>query len=221
MPEGTVFIAVGAILGFFALSVLLWRGLVVWALHRSVKRAAMAQNLANEKSLFRAPVPSFYRYKDHESSLSVANLKSTNRKSSRPPTANLNGPVNQSSLFFSPTAGAAGVGNTPGTRASSYLPAGYYAAGAAQPGNGQGTTHIGQQPSISMTNLAGRESYARARSVGPSPPGTPDFSPHHRPSNSTSHLMQAPGGQRAPSAYLDDLFDRDDGPPVPGHNQHF
>lgn len=219
LPEGTVFIAVGAILGFMALAVLLWRGLVAWALHRSVKRAAMAQNLSHEKSMFRAPVASFYRYKDHESSLSLANMKAANRKSSRPPTATMPGTTNQASLFFSPTAGAAGAGiNQAGNRASSYLPAGYYAAGAAQAGGGHPATHSGNQQSISMTNLAGRDSYARAQSVGPSPPGTPSFNPHHTPSSSTVALNQPPGDQRAPSAYLEDLMD---GPPVvPYHDNH-
>src|SRR5690606_38174150 len=42
-PDGTVFIAVGAILGAFGLAILLWRVIVGLLLHRSVERAAMAQ----------------------------------------------------------------------------------------------------------------------------------------------------------------------------------
>jgi len=222
LPEGTVFIVVGAILGFLAMSVLLWRGLVAWSLHRSVKRAAEHQNMSHEKAMFRTPAAPFYNYKDHESSISLAGIgkkreRKGNNASPRPPT--MVGATSQSSLFFSPTAGAVGGGiNQAGNRGSNYLPAGYYAAGASQPGNGQGAAHIGgHHQSISMSNLVpNRDGYARAKSVGPSPPGTPDFRPHAA-SSSTLNLSQVPGEQRAPSAYLEDLFDGDSAPPVPGH----
>lgn len=223
LPEGTVFIVVGAVLGFMAMSVLLWRGLVAWSLHRSVKRAAEAQNMSHEKALFRTPAAQLYSYKDRESTISLGAL-GRKRQSARPTTAP--GAVSQASLFFSPTAGAAGAGiNAAGNRGSNYLPAGYYAAGAAQPGNGQGVTHIGhgQGNSISLSNLGpSRDGYARARSIAPSPPGSPSFHAHHHgASSSTLDLNRIPGDQRAPSAYLDDLFDSEGGPPVPGHQpQH-
>jgi len=138
------------------------------------------------------------------------------RKSARPSTAT--GLGNQS-LFFSPTAGANGLAN-PGNRASSYLPAGYYAAGASQLGNGQGMAHVGStNPGISLSNLGpSRDGYARTRSVGPSPPGSPYI--NAIPSSSTLNLSQAPGDQRAPSAYLDDLFDSESSPPMPGHRRN-
>lgn len=218
MPEGTVFIVVGAILGFLAISVLLWRGLVAWSLHRSVKRAALQQNMTDTKALFRSPAAPFYQYKDRESTLSLGGLGKSSKKNARPTTAP--GAQSQGSLFFSPTAGAAGAGvNMPGNRGSNYLPAGYYAAGAAQPGNGQGMAHIGHGngTSISMSNLGpARDGYARARSVGPSPPGSPAFNAHAA-SSSTLNLNQIPGDQRAPSVFLDDLFDSEGGPPLPGH----
>ena len=218
LPEGTVFIIVGAILGFLAMSVILWRGLVVWSLHRSIKRAAIQQNVSTAKSTFQTPPAPFYAFKDRESALSVGGMgPKSGRRSTRPSTAT--GVANQS-LFFSPTAGANGLGN-PANRGSSYLPAGYYAAGASQLGNGQGMAHVGSgNAGISLSNLGpSRDGYAKTRSVGPSPPGSPYI--NAIPSSSTLNLSQAPGEhQRAPSAYLDDLFDSEGSPPVPNHRRN-
>lgn len=224
LPEGTVFIAVGAILGFMAMSVLLWRGLVAWSLHRSVKRAALQQNMSDTKALFSAPgpPPPFYKnqYTDRESTISLSGLGAKgNRKSVRPPTAP--GARSSTSLFFSPTAGAAAGGlNAAGNRASSYLPAGYYAAGAAQTGNGHSHVSMGGHgPAISLSNLGPQAAgYNRARSMGPSPPDSPSMTASrsaHMASSSTLNLTQGYGGeQRAPSAYLEDLFDGES--PQPG-----
>ncbi|OCL06964.1 hypothetical protein AOQ84DRAFT_223326, partial [Glonium stellatum] len=55
LPDGTVFICVGAALGFMGAAILAWRGLVAWSLHRSVQRAALAQNLADSKTLLHGP----------------------------------------------------------------------------------------------------------------------------------------------------------------------
>jgi hypothetical protein len=215
LPEGTVFIIVGAILGFLAMSVILWRGLVVWSLHRSIKRAAIQQNVSTAKSTFQTPPAPFYSYKDRESALSVGGPK-PGRKGTRPNTGTA--PSNQS-LFFSPTAGATGLGNG-GNRGSGYLPAGYYAAGASQLGGGQGMAHPGvNNAGISLSNLGpSKEGYAKTRSLGPSPPGSPYI--NAIPSSSTLNLSQAPGDQRAPSAYLDDLFDSESSPPVPNHRRN-
>ena len=230
LPEGTVFIVVGAILGSLAMSVLLWRGLVAWSLHRSVKRAAAAQYNPDTKALFRTPPAPFYKYSDRDSTISLGAIgaKST-KKGGRIPT--VPGAASASSLFFSPTAGAAGAGGlaNPGNRGSNYLPAGYYAAGAAQPGNGQGMTHIGQGhgASISLTNLGpARDGYARARSLGTTPPDSPAFRPQssgfhghaYGASSSTLNLSGHTEG-RAPSAVLDDFFDGENAPPIPGHRR--
>lgn len=229
LPEGTVFIAVGAILGFLAVSVLLWRGLVAWSLHRSVKRAAAAQYAPDTKTHFRTPPAPFYKYSDRDSTISLSALGAkNNRKGGRPPTSHLT--ASQSSLFFSPTAGAAGAGGlaNSGNRGSNYLPAGYYAAGASQPGNGQGMTHIGQGQgaSISLSNLGpARDGYARARSMGTTPPDSPAFRPQssgmhgHAYGASSSTLNLREGEVRAPSVFLDDLFDGENAPPVPGHGR--
>jgi hypothetical protein len=211
LPAGTVFIAVGSVLGFLALAVFLWRMLAVWALKRNVKRAAMQQHMSDSKPLFRTPAAPMYKYSDQDrnSTLSLGHLANKKNKS-RPSTAV--GPAPTASLFFSPTAGAAGSGmHAPGNRASNYLPSGYYASGSAAPGNGTGMAHIGGGQPISLSNLGPHiKGYNRAQSMGTTPPDSPDVHPQpgHAGSMSTStlDLSRRPEG-RAPSAYLDDLFD--------------
>lgn len=106
----------------------------------------------------------------------------------------------------------------PAKRGSGYLPAGYYAAGNSAPGGGMGMTHIGGGGS-GLGNANHR--YSRARSMGPSPPRSPSLPPSQgndgglgRPStaglsmhasNSSLNLSAPPQG-RAPSAYLEELF---------------
>lgn len=139
----------------------------------------------------------------------------TPRRAGRPQTAS-SAQGHASTLFFSPT--AQGAGGMQSNRGSTYLPSGYYAAGSAAPGNGTGMTQLGNN--ISLSNLGGppTNGYSRARSlVGETPPD----SPNHRAmvdrlapgggtggnfSTSTLDLNQRPTG-RAPSAYLEDLFD--------------
>ncbi|TVY43398.1 hypothetical protein LOCC1_G003931 [Lachnellula occidentalis] len=219
LPEGTVFIAVGAILGFMAMSVLLWRALVAWSLHRSVKRASLQQNMSDTKALFQPPIPGVYKdYHDRDSTISLSGLGGGGKRGKRDSKASpAPHGASSTSLFFSPTAGAAQ--NTPGNRASTYLPAGYYAAGAAQT-----PSHVslggGGGPGISLSNLGPQSAgYTRARSIGPSPPNSPSLrGSKHMASSSTLNLNQGYGGdQRAPSAFLEDLFDGEGAPPVPGH----
>ncbi|KAE8442649.1 hypothetical protein EG329_003006 [Mollisiaceae sp. DMI_Dod_QoI] len=217
LPDGTVFIVVGAILGFMAMSVLLWRGLVAWSLHRSVKRAASHQNMDDKKALFRTPGPPpapFYKYSDRDSTISLSGLGHKSKKSNRPGTGG--GSAAPASLFFSPTAGAAGAGVGAGNRGSNYLPAGYYAAGASAVANGQGHVPVGglgHRQDISMSTLRPEsQGYGRARSVGHTPPDSPGLTAErgHMASSSTLNLSQGYGGnERAPSAYLEDLIDGD------------
>ncbi|TAQ84530.1 hypothetical protein B7494_g7142 [Chlorociboria aeruginascens] len=214
LPEGTVFIVVGAILGFFALSVLAWRGLVQLALRRSVQRAAMAQTTSDTKTLFRSPAPPFYtNYADRESTISLSGLApkghKKNARSSPAPAAA------QSPLFFSPTAGV----NNAGNRSSQYLPAGYYAAGSPAPGSAHGTARHG---SIGLSNLRPEsQGYNRtSRSMGPSPPDSPALRGYGA-SSSTLNLSSAPGEQRAPSAYLEDLFDGESMPTQQGQRDNY
>ncbi|KAH0559398.1 hypothetical protein GP486_004092 [Trichoglossum hirsutum] len=217
LPEGTVFIAVGAVLGFLGIAVLAWRGLVAWSLHRSVKRAAIQNNLADSKAMLRPPGGGFYA-NGAGSSLSLDHLSSSGKSPSGPRhTPN-------SSLFFSPTATAgSGLGQS-GNRGSGYLPAGYYAAGSAAPGGGTGMTHIGGGERLSTHG----HGYTRARSMGPSPPRSPSLPPSRGedarfsrgplrggPSMSSLNLSTQPQ-ERAPSAYLEDLFENHQPGQMPG-----
>ena len=221
LPDGTVFICVGAALGFIGLLVLAWRGLVAWSLHRSVKRAANAQSskysrvgdpkarAKNGKSTgpYFSPGPG--------STLSLDHLGAGGKGGVKTPSSA------RGSLFFSPTASTSM--QTPGNRGSSYLPAGYYAAGNSAPSGGSGMTHIGSG-GIGLSNLTPQNHrYSRARSVGPSPPGSPSLPPSRgadstlgklntagltmHASNSSLNLSAPPQG-RAPSAYLEDLFEK-------------
>ena len=215
LPEGTVFIAVGSALAFIALTFLLWRALVAWLLHRSARRAQHGfpshkyglGHGGDSKSMLHNAAP-FY---DHGqgSHLSMEKLNSTKG------TAKTVAP--KGSLFFSPTAGA-GM-HTPGNRGSGYHPAGYYNASASTVGGiGQGAVG-GGTPSRSrprsMADLAPQiHGYQRARSQGPSPPISPVLPPlptgRHSyvvPGSSSTINLTAPAQGRAPSAYLEDLFE--------------
>lgn len=227
LPDGTVFIVVGAILGFMAMSVLLWRGLVAWSLHRSVKRASLAQNtaMADTKAHFRTPGPppsQFYKYSDRDSTISLGPIgHKGGKKGHRTASAGVGAGTSTSNLFFSPTAGAATAGlANPGNRGSNYLPAGYYAAGAAQAAGGNSHVALGhhQQPSIHLSNLPQSQGYGR-----PTPPDSPAYNSERgvgMQSSSTLDLNRGYGQERAPSAYLDNLFDGENGPPIPGHNSN-
>ncbi|SLM33970.1 Serine hydroxymethyltransferase [Lasallia pustulata] len=216
LPEGTIFIAVGAGLAFLALLVLAWRGLVAWSLHRSVRRSAMAHsygqssNGSDKKSTLRSAGAPFYSH-GPGSALSLDRLGASgkNKKKRKSPNAP------SGSLFFSPTAGT-GM-HTPSNRNSAYLPAGYYASGPSTSGGGSGMTHVGGPQN---------HGYTRAHSLGPSPPRSPSLPPSRNADTAyrgnaglTTHASQsslslsiATTG-RVPSAYLDDLFDNH----PPGH----
>ncbi|KAI1096863.1 hypothetical protein F5B19DRAFT_9925 [Rostrohypoxylon terebratum] len=211
VPEGTVFIAVGAILGAFGAAVLVWRAVVAWLLHRNVKRAALAQQVANDKATFQPPPAPFYKYTDQASSASLGGSVPGRgvRRTTRGPIPSST--PSQSNLFFSPTAPTAS-GN--GNRESRFLPSGFYAAGAGSPQ--QGHNH-----SISLTNLR-PDSRGPGRPLGHTPPESPSLAPRQdmtRRNMSTSSLnLNRPPSGRAPSAFLEDLLDdpRNQFPP-PGH----
>ncbi|PGH35051.1 hypothetical protein GX50_02082 [[Emmonsia] crescens] len=202
VPEGTIFIAVGAALGVFGLIVFLWRALVAWSINRSVHRAATRPNQTDSTAALLSKRKSgVYRQPAAGASMSMEKMGGSGaRHSGLPPRTH----TPNSSLFFSPTAGT-GM-HTSGNRGSGYLPAGYYAAGsAAAPGQSIGLSPLGPQT----------QGYARTRSTGgPSPPGSPSLAPTSRgggheqsyPSTSSINLSVAPQG-RAPSAYLEDLFE--------------
>ncbi|KAK2679279.1 hypothetical protein RAB80_004460 [Fusarium oxysporum f. sp. vasinfectum] len=190
-PDGTVFIAVGAILGALGLAILLWRLIVGILLHRSVERAAKAQHDENAKTGFPAPPAPFYKYTDTGSTMSL---------SAAPP------------ICFSPPTAAAS-GNGAGNRGSAFLPSGFYAAGTSSPG-GQ------HDNNISMTNLRpdsrGHFGTPSRHTLNPSPPESPSFQGRRDISNSTLNLNRPPS-QRAPSAFLEDLLADDPSSLPPPH----
>ncbi|KAL0943793.1 Vacuolar membrane protein [Colletotrichum truncatum] len=206
-PQGTVFIAVGAILGAFGLGILIWRGIVACLLHRSVARAANAQHVANDKASFPAPPAQFYKYTDRESTPSLVPNGRGVRRTQRGPIPSAT--PSQSNLFFSPTAAGGGNNNRDSVRDSRFLPSGFYAAGASSPSHAHGHGH-----SISLTNLRpdSRGQYggmpSRNTMRESTPPESPSFGARRDFSTSSVSLSQPPGnGQRAPSAYLENLLD--------------
>jgi hypothetical protein len=212
LPEGTVFICVGAVLGFLGACVLGWRLIVAWSINRSAQRAASTQ-YTSEKSRNGGYAPT---YSDNNMSLEAltslntgyegARDRSTQRYSSMPkPKVQQKRTPTTSSLFFSPTAGAGA--NTIGNRVSSYLPAGYYASGAAAPAGGSSLAHIGGPPAAG---------YGRIDSPRETPPTTPGLRPSPGSRNPSTdltrdYLTARPVGrdpaQRTPSAVLDSWFD--------------
>lgn len=214
LPEGTVFIVVGAVLAALGACVLAWRLIVAWSINRSAQRAA--SQFSNEKS--RLGMGGYTStYTDTNMSMEALTSmntaytgtrdRSTQRYSTlpKPNTKGQKRTPTTSSLFFSPTAG---VGtNTVGNRVSSYLPAGYYASGAAAPAGGNLMAHIGG-PSAT--------GYSRMESPGITPPATPGLRPvpgSREPSSEmvrdylTARPREYPTGQRTPSAVLDSWFD--------------
>ncbi|KAJ4411181.1 hypothetical protein N0V91_001556 [Didymella pomorum] len=258
LPDGTVFICVGAILGFLGACVLLWRGLVAWSLHRSVKRAAAAQNMADMKAMSAVPGKKrgMYTHVGASSTMSLDHLSAAPTGHSRPQKPFAQGPGGTppraaSSLFFSPTAGGAAGLAQQGNRSSNYLPAGYYAAGNAAPAGGAPLAHVGG--AHLSTNSLALPGNRFSRASGSSPPGSPSLPPSrghdrappsrggysdynrqsvatlHTPGNTRSGVyghgqasvsnlsLNVPGGTteaggRAPSAYLEDLFENHGGP---------
>ncbi|TWU73783.1 hypothetical protein ED733_003978 [Metarhizium rileyi] len=210
LPDGTVFIAVGAILGALGLALLLWRSIISFMLHRSVARAAMAQHNGDNKTGFPAPPAPFYKYTDHASTMSIgAGGAATSAASAgRGVRRTTRGPIpsatpSQSNLFFSPTAGAGASSN----RVSTFLPSGFYAAGTSAPGGGNQTN------TINLSNLRpdSRGHYANAsrNTMDISPPDSPQVPARRDMSTSSLNVSLTPG-QRAPSAYLEDLLLTDD-----------
>ncbi|KAK1760835.1 vacuolar membrane protein [Echria macrotheca] len=206
LPDGTVFICVGAILGAFGAAILAWRGIVACLLHRSVERATLAQHAANDK-LPGAP-SQFYKFLERDPSPvggsspgggggAGAIAGRIHRKSHRGPTPSAT--PSQTNLFFSPTAGPGGGTGmaSSSNRDSRFLPSGFYASAAPMPGHATGN-------SISLSTL--RPS-SRGGRMDPSPPHSPMVAPGRNFSASSLSLNRPPSAnERAPSAFLDDLL---------------
>ncbi|KAK3351741.1 hypothetical protein B0H65DRAFT_132741 [Neurospora tetraspora] len=224
LPDGTVFICVGAILGAFGLAVVIWRTVIACLLHRSVERAAMAQSIGSDKAF--PPPPKFYKYQDLNSNPSLVAGSNTgaagNRRKSRGPAPSAGTP-SQSQLFFSPTAQQGDRNSTmANNRHSTFLPSGFYASSAAAP---MGHSHGN---SISMSNLRPMSRRPSGGSMmGQTPPESPNVGPvmgmatrtpsSRAFSSSSGNQLNRSESERAPSAFLDDLLgDNPQAFPPPG-----
>jgi hypothetical protein len=130
LPQDFVFIIVGGVIALVAVLILSYRLYVAWMANRSVKRAANANYHALD-----------YKHKLDESSHDLSNYPVRPSTGTVPGGGNMPG---NGSLFFSPTAAAAGGMRSNSSymhmnanqgRGSTYLSSGYYGAGAA-PGGG-------------------------------------------------------------------------------------
>ncbi|KAK6538233.1 hypothetical protein TWF694_011112 [Orbilia ellipsospora] len=199
LPDGTVFIAVGAALGLIGLIAFAWRMIVAWQLRRSIRRAnnVTVDSKAGLLGRYTAPPTtkkSFYSA-GAGSSLSLDHLGSSRTGL---------GPTPNTSLFFSPTANNSSPVHQ--NRGSQYLPAGYYAPAAS--------ANLGfnaSRDSLPRPRPATRDSHILG-----TPPASPLLTPtSRRPSPGHGHA-QAPSisstlgvqpGGRTPSTYLEDMLD--------------
>ncbi|KAK9328004.1 hypothetical protein V1520DRAFT_393456 [Lipomyces starkeyi] len=210
-PEGTVFIAVGSVIGGIALAILGWRGLVAYSLHKSLKASSAAYASEPKGTGTSSGRGGFFGSKRQNtgafyatgagSAVSLDQLTSTGRavNNARPISAYddigmpRTGPSFNTSTFYSPTAGAMGMSAAMGNglsglstnRSSTYLPSGYYGAN-----NG----------ASSSASLSVRYSSVPQNQRAPSPGAI---------LRTESSLAVPQHGQRVPSVYLDDLLDSD------------
>ncbi|KAK9493049.1 hypothetical protein V1508DRAFT_417206 [Lipomyces doorenjongii] len=210
-PEGTVFIAVGSVIGGIALAILGWRGLVAYSLHKSLKASSAAYVSEPKGTGTSSGRGGFFASKRQNtgafystgagSAVSLDQLTSTGRavNNARPISAYddigmpRTGPSFNTSTFYSPTAGAMGMSAPMGNalsgfgtnRSSTYLPSGYYGVN-----NG----------ASSNASLSVRYSSVPQNQRAPSPGAI---------LRTESSLAVPQHGQRVPSVYLDDLLDND------------
>ncbi|KAK9314426.1 hypothetical protein V1522DRAFT_407648 [Lipomyces starkeyi] len=211
VPEGTVFIAVGSVIGGIALAILGWRGLVAYSLHKSLKASSAAYASEPKGTGTSSGRCGFFGSKRQNtgafyatgagSAVSLDQLTSTGRavNNARPISAYddigmpRTGPSFNTSTFYSPTAGAMGMSAAMGNalsglstnRSSTYLPSGYYGVN-----NG----------ASSSASLSVRYSSVPQNQRAPSPGAI---------LRTESSLAVPQHGQRVPSVYLDDLLDSD------------
>ncbi|KAJ5743933.1 hypothetical protein N7533_008803 [Penicillium manginii] len=193
--------------------------MVAWSVNRSVRRAAMAQSESKrllrgsrkKRSTVYAPAPA--------TDVSLEKLGAATRASYKP--SSKRGPSGGSGLFYSPTAGGAGAGagaaagshhslGATNNRGSTYLPPGFYTAA----GNNSTRDSIGGAPGAG--GGAGYPPNGSSPSLPPTGPGTyydaPPRQSYGGASTSSLNLSQVQQG-RAPSAYLEDLFENHSSPP--------
>jgi len=229
VPEGTFFIAVGAALAFLGACVLLWRIMVAWSIKRSVKRTSLTymgsrsegagssttygrwnggRKTSGMKSRSRTP-----QYKHVESnSVSMEPLTSAGKQMRA--TASEHKPTRPQDLFFSPTAHARDS-STYTHRNSGYMPAGYYAGSGSQAAGGApDSTMPGSISPYAQTQQHRRQSTQGSQSLHHgsrdeyrTPTRDARSSQMYANPSSSSLMVGQSDVSRAPSAYLEDLFD--------------
>ena len=259
-PEGAVFIAVGAVLGFLGLAVLAWRGLVAWSVNRSVRQQAAAMQSSEKRGLLRSrrrrsSTRSKSRSRSRSGSMPRGQLPSGNLDNG--PTGNAaggydrhhrhrsgsgsrglprmrEGPGSSNALFFSPTAGASvHSGKRSSQHHSGYgYGHGYGTASTSTPRASTGPIPTSASLSASeryQPPYKGKRAYPpppRARKIPiVSPPVSPNprlagdaggytglghsrsLSGDSMSSGSLNPNQVSPPQGRAPSEYLEDLFD--------------
>ncbi|KAJ5975376.1 hypothetical protein N7481_009083 [Penicillium waksmanii] len=156
--------------------------------------------------------------------VSLEKLGAATRASYKP--SSKRGPSGGSGLFYSPTAGgagAAGAGShhslnaTTNNRGSTYLPPGFYTAAG---NNSTSRDSIGGAPNTSGGGYPPNSSSPSLPPTGPGAGAGTYYDAQHNArqsyvgaSTSSLNLSQAPQQGRAPSAYLEDLFENHSSPP--------
>lgn len=181
-PEGAVFIAVGAVLGFLGLAVLAWRGLVAWSVNRSVRQSAMMQS-SETKGLLRSSRRKRYGPRSKEYSFPSVSGKSGGGAAAHPPPHG---------------------GNR--NRSRSHRRSG---SGSGSGGGSQKPIYIVPRSNSGLFYSPTAESRRRDRDYPPPPPPPPHSSapyPSPYPPAQARHQHQGSHGT-PPTEYLDGLFD--------------
>lgn len=203
LPEGTVFIAVGSIIGGFGFLLVLWRIIATVSLKRAADRARKDQKLDMYSADQKTPLFASGGRGNPSSEDLGLNSNSTSLRNPTMTGGSMNGP--QPGLFFSPTAevmnsannggsfmggGSLGGSGTGGNaRNSVYMPAGYYDSGATGGGAPSITSRSTRHFSMARDSMYGGLG-VRSSVIGGGNRQNSEYMPQ----------------QRAPSAYLDDLL---------------
>lgn len=219
VPEGTVFIAFGAILGGIIVALLVWRALAARALRRSLTR------LEDDDSA--GPLMGAALGAGHSSatlSNAMAEIKGHGPFSSDKLANNMStDTIHTQSLYFSPTTEVMNSATNPfsATRSSTYLPAGFY---SGTPGSmtSRSSRHFSAAHDSVYSGVGGaqysRQSlvnrpYSSIDRVGSPDHGdqspAPSVMSGDVPTRRSAIQHQSYNSPRAPSAYLDDLLAHD------------
>uniref|UniRef100_A0A060TBD9 ARAD1B06908p n=1 Tax=Blastobotrys adeninivorans TaxID=409370 RepID=A0A060TBD9_BLAAD len=223
MPEGTVFIVFGAVLGFLALCLIIWRVAASISFRKAVRRGAYAVPMGQTGGAFGGPggdKPLLYPGDPTRSGDSAAGGAggSLTSESGRPSF------MGRNSMFFSPTADVM----TSAHMASSSLGGAGSSTATATGAGGGGHSSMSSISGVQAAGVPGQRSsaYLPAGYYNPGAPAAGSLSSRNAKAMSMREsLYNAPGSartsvyhgasgshrpqQRAPSAYLDDLLGHD------------